>query len=113
MDENNTQEGKTLLAIDDAGHLYRLFNEEGDGLQMVQFIKKEVDDATNTLVTVADGTTNEAVIAMLIDRLVFLNTKMPSEHNEVAIDRLRDAGRALAQRTAERVERGVEGTHTA
>lgn len=108
MDENKRYE------VIGEGHEYALPSVEGGAdSQVLRFIKKEVDDSTNTFVTVHDGTTNEAVIEVLIDRLTFLNAKMPSEHNEVAIDRLKDALRALEARTAERVERGVEGTHTA
>lgn len=109
MDEN-----KQFTVVEE-GHVYALHSVEmgAESAQRLVFIKKEVDDATNTLTTVHDGVTNEAVIEVLIDRLRFLDAKMPSEYNQVAIDRLNDALRALNMRTAERVERGVEGTHTA
>lgn len=110
MDENNKQ-----FTVVEEGHVYAVHSVEmgAESAQRLVFIKKEVDDATNTLTTVHDGVTKEAVLEVLIDRLTYLNGKMPSEYNEVAIDRLNDALRALNARTAERVERGVEGTHTA
>lgn len=109
MDEN-----KQFTVVEE-GHVYALHAVEmgADSAQRLVFIKKEVDDATNTLTTVHDGTTNEAVIEVLIDRLRFLDAKMPSEHNQVAIDRLHDALRALNLRTVDRQARGVEGTQEA
>jgi hypothetical protein len=106
MDEN------TKFAVIEEGHVYSLHGVEkgAEGAQGLVFIKKEVDDTTNVLVTAHDGTTNEAVLEVLIDRLTFLNRRVPSEHNETAIDRLNDALRALRARTEDRVERGVEGS---
>lgn len=112
MDENNTQEGQALFAIEDAGHEYILPDLAGqEDNQILRFVKKEKRE--DGFYFVHGGTTNEAVISVLIDRIACLNRHVPSEHNEVAIDRLNDALRALNMRTAERVERGVEGTHTA
>ena len=60
------------------GHKYVLnnFENESDG-QTIQFIEKQLllgefaKDATDgTMVTINDGTTNEEVLAMLIDRMI-------------------------------------------
>jgi hypothetical protein len=106
--------------IVDAGHTYDLhnFQEKGSdsdvGVQTLHFIKKEpVEEGSTEMKTVHEGTTNEAVIEMLIDRLRFLDEKMPSEYNQKAISDLESAWEALNQRTAERVERDVEGKHEA
>jgi hypothetical protein len=93
----------------DAGHTYELAHHEGDGVELVHFIKKAPIDE-GELETVQDGTTNEAIISMLIDRLQFLNEKMHSPKNDEAIKHLHLAFEALSARTADREERGVEGT---
>lgn len=63
-----------------------------------------------------NGTTNEAVIQLLIDRIDSLNTMEKSRYhcieNDLALDMLREAKYQLEQRTRSRVARGVEGTHT-
>lgn len=52
------------------GHTYQLPNfENKDGFQILQFIEKEPKFPGSTeLITINDGTTNEAVLEMLIDR---------------------------------------------
>lgn len=91
------------------GHLYALDNFEDAGVvQTVQFIHKEKDETT--LVTVKDGTTNEEVLAMLIDRMQFLQAKAPCRENAIVITKLEEALMWLNRRTAGRVFRGVEGT---
>lgn len=57
-----------------------------------------------------NGTTNEEVIQLLIDRIRSLNVIMHSTHNEGALDFLEAAKAELNLRTHEREERGVEGT---
>lgn len=107
MSENT----KALFTPVDAGHTYELAHHEGDGHETINFIKKEQQgEEGDPLTTVQDGTTNEAVISMLIDRIRFLNDKMPDELNEKAISKLTDAFECLNRRTREREKRGVEGT---
>lgn len=84
------------------GHEYRLNNDVG--CQTLRFVEGPQD------ARIEDGTTTEEVIEALIDRLTFLNEKFPSPYNLTAIDGLKGAIVALNERTAERVERGVEGT---
>jgi hypothetical protein len=59
--------------------------------------------------TVNDGTTNEDVLAVLIDRLKFLNAKFPCKENSVAITHIETALLWLEKRTRDRIARGVEG----
>ena len=89
------------------GHKYQLDMMEG-GYLIVQFIQKEEKDGK--FVTVHNGTTNEEVLEMLIDRIMFLDRKLPSEENMKALGQLISALNHLRVRTAERKERGVEGT---
>ena len=88
------------------GHKYSLRNfQDGREAQTIQFIEK--DAAMNTI---NDGTTNEEVLAMLLNRLRFLNAKMPCRENSIAITKMEEALLWLNERTAERTRRGVEGT---
>ena len=59
-----------------------------------------------------NGAFVETVIDMTIDRLRFYqNSKFECDANEAAINALRAAAHILDNRTKERMERGVEGTH--
>lgn len=92
------------------GHFYALKNfENGAESQTLRFIEKEGEP----LKTVHDGTTNEEVLEMLIDRLRFLGNKLPSRENSIAVTKCEEALMWLNKRTAERKARGVEGTHKA
>ena len=98
------------------GHRYELANfenKEAKG-QEIQFIEKEsqvVSEGVTELVTVNDGTTNEEVIEVLIDRLNNLNGKFPCRENSLAITKLEEALMWLNKRTADRIKRGVKGTN--
>lgn len=107
------------------GHKYQLENlEKGFEEQTIQFIEKElVTSKTHPvlfaegvgkpkegeLYTVNQGTTNEEVLKVLINRLSFLYYKFPSHETLHAISSLQSALSALGHRTKERVKRGVEG----
>lgn len=97
-------------------HRYELDNfenKEAPG-QVLQFIEKEpVQEGSSELRTVSDGTTNEEVLRVLIDRLKGLGQKFPCRQNAIAITKLEEALMWLDNRTAERRARGVEGKHTA
>ncbi len=59
-----------------------------------------------------NGVTNEALLAILIDRIEgFQTSKWSCEENAVALRHLKDARAALNDRTRARADRGVEGTH--
>jgi hypothetical protein len=96
-------------------HRYELENfenKERSG-QTIQFIEKvePKEFGTQELVTVNDGTTNEEVIRMLIDRMNGLQAKFPCRENALAITKLDEALLWLEKRTRDRVARGVEGKH--
>lgn len=87
-------------------HVYELKDTKGEGKQTLHFMHKDSDVEGEYI---ADGTTNEAVIEMLIDRIQGLNEKVPSEYNGRAVAHLQEALRELNERTADRNARGVEG----
>lgn len=120
-----------------AGHCYVAANfENPEHGQTIQFIQKAQGKAINLdesrphginaqsgrweyldtgeviprqLDTVNDGTTNEELLAVLIDRLQYLNGKFPCRQNSIAITKLQEAVFWLNDRTAERKAAGVEG----
>jgi hypothetical protein len=93
------------------GHRYSLSAYEGGRSQQIQFIEKApVGDDSSALETVFDGTTNEEVMEMLLDRMNFLNSVLSCWENSNAILKLGEALMWLRIRTANRMDRGVEGT---
>ena len=99
------------------GHLYELESMEGTNPQRIQFIEKEIKtvlaDNPNQLgefVTINDGTTNEEVLKMLIDRCQTLLKKLPSRETALAITKLEEALMWLNKRTENRIKQGVENT---
>ncbi len=87
----------------EAGHVYKLSNAlEPSRMQEVKFIKRVNGQL------VSDGTTNEEVLGMLIDRIKYLNTKLPCRENALVITKLEESLMWLEKRTALRVAQGVE-----
>lgn len=99
-----------------AGHLYQLSNFENTDApgQELQFIHKEpVENGSAILKTLADGTTNEEVLEVLIDRMKFLQNAFPCSENEIVITKLEESLMWLNKRTADRKKRNVEGQNRA
>lgn len=114
------------------GHLYELENFEAKDQpgQTIQFIEKTpskhspdcnaVKEAVaecdcglkpGQLDTVNDGTTNEEVLRVLIDRMNSMQSKFPCRENAIVTTHLETALLWLEKRTADRKARGVEGKH--
>jgi hypothetical protein len=107
------------VRIIEEGHIYALTNYESgpDGLlksvdeygnwasteQVIKFISKIAGK------DIHPGTTNEEVLAMLIDRMWWLDKKMPCVENKKVIICLQTALDYLDLRTRRREEQGVEG----
>lgn len=95
-------------------HRYELASFEGRNPQTLQFIHKVPDEADPTkLNTVSDGTTNEEVLAVLIDRLNGLQAKFPCRENAIVITKLEESLMWLNKRTEDRKKRNVEGKQLA
>lgn len=89
----------------------RNFKNNEDGTVDMQTIKfyelhENVSGFTN-------GTTVEEVLRIARTRLSDLNSKFASRQNALAITKIEEALHWLEDRTRERKERGVEGTHQA
>jgi hypothetical protein len=95
------------------GHKYILQNfENTNNGQTIQFIEKtQSKEESPKLETVNDGTTNEELLAVLIDRLSFLNGKFPCRENSIVLTKLEESLMWLNKRTNDRIARGVEGKH--
>lgn len=95
------------------GHLYELASLEGTNPQTIQFIHKERLNPEDplSLTTINDGTTNEEVIAVLVNRLTELSKRLPSRETSMQITKLEEALMWGEKRTRDRQARGVEGTH--
>lgn len=86
-----------------ASHVYRMGGPEQPSLH-IQFQCGPVAEHG------VNGTTQEALLAVLIDRLEsFQAGPFASSENEMALDHLHVALRWLKRRTIDRVARGVEG----
>jgi hypothetical protein len=111
------------------GHKYVANNfENPENGQTIQFIEKmsvvemrlagifpKNDEAypnnLDEIVTVNDGTTNEELLLVLIDRIKFLNGKFPCKENACAITHMEEALHWLYARTDARIKQGVEGVN--
>jgi len=80
---------------------------EGTVSQTIQSIDKKLVDGQ--FKTIRDGTTNEDVLRMLIDRMNWLNKLCSCRENSLCITKLEEALMWLEKRTADRVARMVEG----
>ena len=93
------------------GHRYALEAHCGGEPQEIQFVeKKPIPDGTPGMFLVRDGTTNEEVIAMLMDRMNHMQATLPCVENENAIKHLAMAYECLYRRSLDRSIRRVEGT---
>lgn len=96
------------------GHKYELASFEGGAPQTLQFIEKSpMSEGSSEMKTINDGTTNEEVLEMLIDRTTHLYNNFPSEETASAIVKMIEALMWFQRRTAKRIARGVEGKHIA
>lgn len=95
------------------GHKYQAYNfEDKNSFQVIQFIEKAPTNPGETdLNLVNDGTTNEELLAIIIDRLYYLQGKFPCKENAVAITNIEQGLMWLEKRTKDRTARNVEGTN--
>jgi len=96
------------------GHRYELenFEAEDQSGQVIQFIEKvPVSEGSSELRTVNDGTTNEELLRVLIDRMNSMQAKFPCWENAIATTHFETGLLWLEKRTADRKARGVEGKH--
>lgn len=95
---------KDMTGEDALGHLYQVAG--GSFFDTLHFQKGGVPDNG------VNGLTNESLLAILAHRLKFLQEKCPCRENAIAITNVEQALMWLQKRTADRIERGVEGKET-
>lgn len=97
------------------GHKYELASFEGGPAQTLQFVHKQPSPVAGEthLDTLNDGTTNEEVLKVLINRMNYLQGKFPCRENAIVITKLEEALLWLNHRIAQRQASGVEGKHAA
>lgn len=101
------------MKVLEPGVSYELASHDGGAPQTLRFLKSgPVAAGSPALKTVTDGTTNEELLAVLLNRMYFLQAKSPCRENSIVITHLEDAENWLHRRTASRKARGVEGTST-
>jgi hypothetical protein len=87
--------------------LSKLADERDDQAYFVLFQNGTIPEAG------VNGLTHEVLLAIIIDRLEsFQAGPFANQYNQTALVGCRAAQSALLQRTVDRMERGVEGTHT-
>lgn len=92
------------------GHKYQLSGfENAENTQEIQFIEKIPVENTTELKTLNDGTTNEELLEVLIDRMNYLQDKFPCRENALVITKLEESLMWLNKRTSDRIKRNVEG----
>ena len=97
------------MKVIEKGHSYFLENfENKNEYQLLKFINKKVDE-NGDFKTFHDGITNEEIINVLIDRIIYLNQKHPCIENEKVLICLEDALIYLKIRTIQRENRNVKG----
>lgn len=98
------------------GHKYVAANfENSENGQTIQFIEKipNPEGSNGELITVNDGTTNEELLEILINRMQYLQGKFPCKENACCITHLEEGLMWLEKRTNDRKKRQVEGKNIA
>lgn len=115
LDQHGKQTNLINVQVLTPGHKYTLANFETTEFeqdQTLQFIEKvPVFSSSSELKTINNGTTNEELLRVLIDRMQYLQTKFPCRENAIVITKLEESLMWLEKRTNDRKARGVEGKH--
>ncbi len=107
-DSVNSQLQITDIGRDVAHHYYRIYDASwswDDGV-LLDFQNGPIEEVG------INGITNEALLAIILDRLEgFQKGPFACDENQIAVIHIQSALEALKERTADRIKRGVEGTH--
>lgn len=111
-------EQEILFTVVEPGHVYDLHDTELSeepghvNKTRIQFMRKEPRQAGDSELEVTlEGTTNEAVVAVLLDRMRYLDSANPCPENKRVLQGLSMARDYLEARRKDRTKRGVEGTN--
>ncbi|HEX2679571.1 MAG TPA: hypothetical protein VHM19_23135 [Polyangiales bacterium] len=100
-DERDPQNGN-------ASHVYKLRCKDGPEYEPIRFQHGPIKEVGQ------NGVTNEALLAIVIDRLRgFQSSPFSCRENAIALTKIEEALHWLHSRTRAREQRGVEGTNVA
>lgn len=91
------------------GHVYTLYLVGVDA--DIQSTEIKFQEGAVKEVGERNGWQNEELLAVLIDRMIYLDKLVPCKENIIVITKLQEALFWLEQRTKDRQERGVESTN--
>lgn len=89
------------MKVIDPGHQYELAHLDGDGVEVLTFVKREGEGYPGNLGS-HPGTNIQESIRVLIDRMRYLDRQVPHPRNSEVIGNLRSALIGLECRAAER-----------
>lgn len=103
------------MKVLEAGHRYEVANfDNPETFQEIAFVSKSpVEEGSKEMKLNFDGTTNEELLAVIIDRTSYLQTLFPCKENACAITKMQEAKMWFEERTRNRLARNVEGKHVA
>jgi hypothetical protein len=78
------------LKVLDAGHRFALRHLDGEGEEILQFVKREGEGYPGN-VGQCEGTTMQEVLRALISRAKYVNSQIPCEETECGIEMMRHA----------------------
>lgn len=94
------------------GYIYSLHNRDGEQQQLIRFYETERVAETSSLRTVAEGVTDEELLAVAEHRALYLNrTFYPSRESSLYITKLQEARMWLEERSRDRIARNVKGIY--
>ena len=94
------------MKVLDAGHRYALRHLDGDGEEMLQFVKREGEGYPGN-VGHCEGTTMQEVLRALIDRAEYVDGQIPSSRTKAAIKHMKIAVYEMEARAAKRHGRRI------
>ena len=102
-----TDHNGVAVLCDKPGHFYHISDSDGKLLDICLFQDGPIKDVG------VNGIQNEHLLAILINRLAYLNNVFRCEENEAALQNLKNALDHLEARTRNRMARNVEGSFKA
>lgn len=88
--------------VKDTGHAYELPNLDGDGSQLLRFVKRFDPQKYPGNADAYPGTTLQTVMRCLIERVKYLDNQIPCPNNGAVVSRLIECLWLLEERAAAR-----------
>ena len=82
------------------GHVYELRHLDGNGVTVLDFVKRIGDKYPYNQPPAVEGTTTQEVLRALINRTKYVDNQSPAFENKIVLEHLRDALHILECRAA-------------